>query len=113
MPGLNVGLVLGTRRFAAIVGKDKAADILSGTKTFTAPEGRDIGFIHDLPEQEDWAQVRGDAVTTTRLLPAASRAALYAAIADDQIDTDLANLVRSAAVPGIKERIASYLAPLA
>lgn len=111
MPGLKFGLVLGTRRFAAIVGKDKATDILSSAKTFTAQEARGSGIVHSLAEQDEWAQVLAATSSTAGLLPAASRAALYAAVADVQADADLANLVRSAAVPGIKERIAAYLAP--
>lgn len=113
MPGLKFGLVLGTRRFAAIVGKDKATDILSSSRTFTAQQARGAGFIHGVAERDEWEQVLGSASSTTSLLPAASRAALYAAVSDLQADGDMASLVRSAALPGIKERIAAYLATAA
>lgn len=111
MPGLKFGLVLGTRRFAAIVGKEKATDILSNSRTFAAPEARAMAFIHELAEREEWAQARATASATAALLPPASRASLYSVLSDLQADADMASLVRSAAVPGIKERIAAYLAP--
>ena len=40
MPGLNFGLVLGTRRFAACVGRDAAREIQASTRTFDADAER-------------------------------------------------------------------------
>jgi enoyl-CoA hydratase/carnithine racemase len=110
MPGLKFELVLGTRRFAAIVGKETATDILSCSKTFAAEEARAIRFVHELAKQDEWPKILSDATSTASLLPLTSRAALYAEVSDLQADADMASLVRSAALPGIKERIAAYLA---
>ncbi|WP_316155116.1 enoyl-CoA hydratase/isomerase family protein [Cupriavidus sp. BIC8F] len=110
MPGLKFGLVLGTRRFASIVGKEKATDILSNSKTFSASEAKSIGFIHEVSEQDRWAEAIHAASATGSILSPASRADLYAAVSDLQANADLACLVRSAALPGIKERVASHLA---
>jgi enoyl-CoA hydratase/carnithine racemase len=107
MPGLNFGLVLGTQRFSACVGRDIAREILSSTRTFDAQEDQVISFITEIAPTETW-----DTLVETELAqtPAPSRALLHGAIDNDQSDRDLAQLVRSATTPGLKSRIATYLA---
>lgn len=111
MPGLNFGLVLGTRRFADIVGRDEAARILETAATFDAAWARESGFLHDVVESEQWDQVLQDARTRAGALPSWSRDALYQVLSSERQgnDSDLAWLVRSAARPGLKQRIADYL----
>jgi enoyl-CoA hydratase/carnithine racemase len=109
MPGLKFGLVLGTRRFALQVGSDAARDILAESKTFGAEEGRRIGFLTQLAEVADWPAVVARAAEAAAALPAESQARLVAASRIDTRDADLADLVRSAAAPGLKQRIARYL----
>jgi enoyl-CoA hydratase len=110
MPGLAFGIVLGTRRFAAIVGSNKAREILESLKTFTAQEGQALGFVHRIAPAEEWPLIIQEARTVASNIPDASRRRLYEALASDQVDEDLANLVRSAAEPGLKQRIRTYLA---
>src|SRR3954465_14604754 len=43
MPGLEFGVVLGTRRFARLVGRKATTSILETTRTFGAEEARTIG----------------------------------------------------------------------
>jgi enoyl-CoA hydratase len=110
MPGLAFGLVLGTRRFAAIVGRERARAILESLETFDASRAHAMGFVHEVAAPDAWDTVLAGACERSRELPAAGRAALYRTLEDDTFDADLADLARSAALPGLKERISLYLA---
>ena len=110
MPGLKFGIVLGTHRFALQVGGDAARAILSESKTFGSEEGRRIGFLTEIAETGDWPATIERMATAAAALPPEAHAKLVAATRTDTRDADLAELVRSAAAPGIKERIAEYLA---
>jgi enoyl-CoA hydratase/carnithine racemase len=109
MPGLKFGLVLGTRRFALQVGSDAARAILAESKTFGAEEGARIGFLSQVAETDAWPAVIAGAAEAAGALPPESHARLVAASRIDTRDADLAELVRSAAAPGLKQRIAQYL----
>lgn len=113
MPGLLFGLVLGTRRFALQVGDDRARDILRESKTFGAEEGQRIGFLSQVADVTEWPAVIARAAEASVALSPESHARLVAAARTDTRDADLAELVRSAAAPGLKARIAAYLAPAA
>jgi enoyl-CoA hydratase/carnithine racemase len=110
MPGLGFGLVLGTRRFAAIVGRDPAREVLESLATFDAERAAAVGFVRRIAAPEEWPAIVAEALAVARALPEASRAALYATLAPTTDDADMADLVRSAAAPGLKQRIAAYLA---
>jgi enoyl-CoA hydratase len=111
MPGLRFGLVLGTRRFAAIVGTSKAREILETSATFDAAQALQMGFIHKIVEENDWSKEIGTATAAGAVLDdPVTRAALYRVLTEAQDCADLAELVRSAARPGLKARIAHYLA---
>ena len=112
MPGLRFGLVLGTRRFALQVGGDVARDILNESKTFGAEEGRRIGFLTEVAEVSGWPAVIARATEAAAALSPEAHARLVAATRTDTRDADLAELVRSASAPGLKARIAAYLAPV-
>lgn len=109
MPGLKFGLVLGSRRFADIVGADQAASLLEALATFDARQAQAIRFLHEIAEREQWASVIDRARARAGVLPDWSRRALYQVLANGHADTDLAWLVRSAARPGLKQRVAQYL----
>ena len=108
MPGLMFDIVLGTRRFASLVGREAATGILESARTFGADEARAMGFA-ELAEIDAWPQIVADAARTAQILGDSSRAALYGAVGDESPDADLAALVRSAAQPGLKDRIRAYL----
>ncbi len=110
MPGLAFGLVLGTRRFAALVGREKARETLGSLATFDAQAAREMGFVRAVAPVEDWPDVLAQAEAAAAKLPPAHRATLYQALEGDSHDTDLAALVRSASAPGLKDRIRAYLA---
>jgi enoyl-CoA hydratase/carnithine racemase len=108
MPGLKFGIVLGTRRFASLVGREAATGILETARTFGAEEARTIGFAA-VAEIEGWPQIVADAALAAQTLGDGSRAALYGAVSAESPDADLAALVRSAAQPGLKDRIRAYV----
>ena len=111
MPGLRFGLVLGSRRFAAQVGAEHARTILGEARTFGAQEAQRIGFVRSVAAQTDWPAAIAAAEAAVALLSADTTARLARAMRTDTRDADLADLVRSAAEPGLKGRIAAYLAP--
>ena len=110
MPGLRFGLVLGTRLFTSRVGAERARQVLQASRTFNAAEALEWGFATEVAAQEHWAPVLEKARAASAALPAAAAARLFAVTAEDHRDADLAELARSAAEPGLKARIAAYLA---
>lgn len=110
MPGLKFGLVLGSTRFAALVGAQKATQILDSSATFDAVQAQAMGFATQVVEKGDWPEIVKAALNTSGNLSPVARAMLYEALADHDYDRDMAMLVRSLSVPGLKERIQAYLA---
>lgn len=110
MPGLRFGLALGTRLFAERVGAARARAVHQVSQTFHASEALEWGFLDDIAAQEHWDPVVAKAQASAAALPADASARLFRVTTADHRDADLAELVRSAAQPGLKERIAAYLA---
>ncbi|WP_108482578.1 enoyl-CoA hydratase/isomerase family protein [Oceaniglobus ichthyenteri] len=108
MPGWNFELALGTRRLAQIVGTDKAQDILIDTRTFSATEAVNIGFATDTADIKDWATLETALAQRARALPAYAVGEMLGLSRADTDDLDLAAVVRTAARPGLKQRIFDY-----
>ena len=108
MPGLKFGLQLGTRRLSTRVGGDAARGLLAGSKTFGAVEALDIGFLRQVAPAEAWPGLVLRAADEAQQLSIIAAAKLQAATVTDTRAEDLADLVRSAADPGLKERIREY-----
>lgn len=108
MPGLRFGVVLGTRRFAARVGADKARDILSASRTFDAEEAIDSGFLTQVAEQTDWPAIEAAARAQCERLTPVAAAALHRNTIPDTRAEDMAALARSVCAPGLKERIRKF-----
>ena len=110
MPGLRFGLVLGSRLFAERVGTDRARQVLHASQTFTGTEAHAWGFLTGVAAQDEWTAAIEQAEQAVGALSAEAAARLFRVMApEDHRDAVLAELVRSAAQPGIKQRIASYL----
>lgn len=110
MPGLKFGLLLGTRRFGSIVGPEAARRLLEDTSPFGAERAREMNFIHEIAESDRWDAVIAAAAGSASNLDDITRRDLYQALGTMQPDTDLAMLVRSAARPGLKQRLLRYAA---
>lgn len=108
MPGLKFGLQLGTRRLAARIGGDAARALLAGSRTFGADEALRIGFVQEIAAPEAWPAIALRAAGEAEQLSVAAATRLHAATVTDSRAADLADLVRSAAEPGLKERIREY-----
>ncbi len=108
MPGLRFGLQLGTRRLSARLGGDAARALLAASKTFGAEEALRIGFVQQIAAAEAWPAIALRAANEAEQLSVAAAARLHAATVTDSRAADLADLVRSAAEPGLKERIREY-----
>ena len=108
MPGLKFGLQLGTRRLAARIGGDAARALLAASKNFGAEESLRIGFLHEVAAPDAWPGLIERAAAEARQLSPAAAARLHAATVTDSRAADLADLVRSAIEPGLKERIREY-----
>ena len=61
MPGLKFGLVLGTRRFAALVGAERARTILEQAATFDAESALRDGFVSRLAARDEWPAAADEA----------------------------------------------------
>lgn len=112
-PGPQFGLVLGTRRLAQRVGAPVARRVLMAGEVLDAPAALACGLVDRLgPRSEFESRVRElegapvpDPVTREALLRRIDGGDL-----DGNLDGDLAALVRSAARPGLRERILAYRA---
>ena len=102
-PGAQFGLVLGTRRLAERIGADAARALVLEGGELDATQALALGLASRITDTLALALLRtsGD---TGRAVRAASRS--------DLRDADLAALVRSAAVPGLQQRITQYRASL-
>jgi len=109
MPGLAFGIVLGTRRLVSRVGVDTAREIQNETRAFDADEAKDIGFATRLAAEDEWPMIVDGASTAARTLQSDATRALFNATAQDTRTEDMADLVLSAAKPGLKDRIQCYI----
>ena len=111
MPGLQFDIVLGTRRLARLIGTDAAFDLLETSRIFSADDALAVGFLTDIRPAEDWASHIDKLAIDAGKLSDDAKTALLAATRDDRgLDHDLAALVRSAATPGLAERIRAFVA---
>jgi enoyl-CoA hydratase/carnithine racemase len=108
MPGLQFGLLLGTRRFMQRVGSDLAREILGESQTFGADEALGMHFIHRVAEQEEWPALTESVLRSAMSLTHEAAASLLRVTAPDTRAVDLADLVTSASRPGLKERLRQY-----
>jgi len=107
-PGAAFGLVLGTGRLAARIGRDAARAVLVSGRVLSAEDARQIGLAAHLVDEGGLdALVAGLARDAARLDPA-TVAAIHRVTMGERSDADLARLVRSASAPGLRERIAQY-----
>jgi enoyl-CoA hydratase/carnithine racemase len=109
MPGLAFGILLGTRRLAARIGADAARAIQNETRMFDATEAHRLGFASDVVEETDWPAVIDAATTAAATLAPEATDALFRATAPDTRAEDMADLVATAARPGLKARIQAYV----
>lgn len=110
MPGWRFGIALGTRRLVTRIGTDAARSVLLTSRLLKATEAREIGFATLLAERSEWPDVIAAAAQRAAVLEPVSRSLLLNLTMPDTRPADLAALVESASVPGLRERIVQYRA---
>lgn len=108
MPGLGFGLVLGSRRFAGLVGESWARQVLHEGLTFDADEAQARGFTTAITDVEAWPAERDRARQAMQGLGADATARLFRVTRTDSRAADMAELVASAARPGLVGRLRAY-----
>ncbi len=107
-PGSNFGLVLGSGRLAARVGIDAALALLRSSKPIDATAARASGLASEIVAIDERA-ARLDRLARDESPIERETFGLMLELALPASDqNDLANLVRSAARPGLKRRIMDY-----
>lgn len=107
-PGARFGIVLGTRRLAARLGSDAALKLLEAPGPVRAAEAGSL--LTGLLESEDWPALRTHLSLPTRIDAGVRPALLFNARPVSNADADLSALVRSAVLPGLKDRLLAYTA---
>ena len=114
-PGAAFGLVLGSGRLAALTGIGAATDWITSGRRVGAAEAHQQALVSAEPEALDSSRALAQLQTMVDRLDADTRVQIRRATqlrSQAQDATDMAQLVRSAARPGIKQRIADYRATL-
>jgi len=110
MPGLRFGLALGTRRLTERIGPKYARLVLGASAVFDADEALRMRFIDSIVAHTEWPELTQTLYAAAITLHPPARAMLNRLTASDSRDADLAELVRSAAQPGLKARIQEFRA---
>lgn len=104
-PGAGFGLVLGTRRLAERVGTDVARRWVIDGRQVDAREAQAAGLATSVLDADAHLH---SLLAAAPAVSADTARAIRVATREDHRDADLAALVRSAAVPGLRERIRAY-----
>ncbi|WP_199178608.1 enoyl-CoA hydratase/isomerase family protein [Acidimangrovimonas sediminis] len=112
-PGVRFGIALGTRRLAQRVGADRALALLRGDGALPASAAVEAGLVTEMLARDAWperlAALREGPAPFDRRITGHLLDRVAGGFAAGE-DGDLAALVRSAAAPGLKDRIAAYVA---
>jgi len=108
MPGLRFGLQLGTRRLAQRIGNDAARTLLADSSTIDADRAVALRFATRIAAPSEWAGLLAMERDRAQALTAEAAMRLRAATVTDTRASDMADLVASVTVPGLKARIAAY-----
>ncbi|GAA4514432.1 enoyl-CoA hydratase/isomerase family protein [Actinoallomurus oryzae] len=107
-PGLAFGLLLGGRRLATRTGPGWARHTLAGLRTVDAGTAHGAGLVTDIGETDAWPSYVEESRRAAATMTPRTSAELGRVLTADTRDGDLADLVRSAAEPGLRERIRRY-----
>lgn len=108
-PGFRFGLALGTRHLASVTGPQRARRLLLENRLVAAEEALNLGLLTHLVAPEAVDETVAALVAGTRDLPEGAAARIHALTRSGTEDADMAEMIRSLAEPGLKDRIAAYL----
>lgn len=109
-PGARFGIVLGSRRLAGRVGADCARRWILDGAEIDADAALAAGFATRVVNENE--RVTAVTASISQAVDRDTGAAIRGLTRKDESDRDLAELVRSAARPGLKGRIEAYVAGL-
>jgi len=112
-PGVRFGILLGTRRLAHSIGPEAARRMLAATAPIPLETAREAGMVGETAEVEDWPALVTELANAATSLDARMARLVAERMDAGQDDADMAALVRSAAEPGLKDRVAGYAAAVA
>lgn len=107
-PGFQFGVALGTRHLARVVGYGAARDILLRNRVLAAEEALAAGLLTHLGEDAALRETADELARETQTLSRQAIHAIHDITAGPDENSDMADLVRSLAEPGLHERIAAY-----
>ncbi|MBL8376653.1 MAG: enoyl-CoA hydratase/isomerase family protein [Burkholderiales bacterium] len=110
MPGWKFGLALGTRRLAALIGAEKAREVLAEATIWSASEALAAGLIGRISAPAQWPEDVAAATRTATSLAASARVRLAHLTRDDTRAADMAALVESLTEGDLRARIAKFRA---
>ena len=108
MPGLNFGILLGTRRLRARIGTDNAVSVLINTRVFDAVEALDMGFLSQVAPKDSWADHIESARKAGSAIVSDQVARMLKVVVNDTRKEDMEDLVESVSAPGLIDRIVAY-----
>jgi len=109
-PGVRFGLILGSRRLAQRIGTSQARQLLAGGETLDGMAADRIGLVTQMANSDTWPALVDAQAQQAQRLDEETQAALHRMTVEDTRAADMAELVASAARPGLKERIRDYRA---
>ena len=109
--GAGFGLALGTRRLALRVGADAARDLVATGRRIELDEAAGLGLVTRTPGA-DAVEAELESLAATLAIDRETVARINTLTVPDTRAADMANLVASAARPGLKTRITAYVAAL-
>lgn len=107
-PGFQFGVALGTRRLVALIGAQRARELLARNEELDAMRAQGLGLLGEVMDEAGFAPRPGELARQIAGLDALALRTLLAVTDAPQPDADLADLVRSVARPGLHARIARY-----
>ncbi|MDX6750394.1 enoyl-CoA hydratase/isomerase family protein [Geminicoccaceae bacterium 1502E] len=109
-PGAAFGLVLGSRRLAVRTGPEAAMELIASGREIDAERARSLGLVSRVIGEDEVEAMLEEETACAGRLDSATAAGIRGALAEHTglVDADLANLVRSAVRPGLKDRITAY-----
>ena len=108
-PGVRFGIALGTGRLSRCVGPDAARQLLATTSPIDSKGASKCGLVQRQAEVATWEAMVRNLCETRSSFDARMAGIVTNILSAREDDRDLATLVRSAALPGLKQRIANYV----
>ena len=108
MPGLNFGILLGTRRLKARIGADNAVRVLINTRVFDAEQAVEMGFLTHVAGRESWQQHIESARKAGNAVADRHVRRMLNVVVNDTRQEDMADLIDSVGAPGLVQRIVDY-----